>query len=157
MRRVPPLADAIYARINCFGLGDWLARCGLTLPVAVLPPGQRRDCAAPGLIVTLRAVVSSPGPADLRDALVLERAVFDGRGAVPLGLDVTGQTRDSARAALSDDCVDGATAADRRVSYFMPGARVVELTFRPGYVGLERIALARLGAPLDWRRSQGDP
>lgn len=74
---------------------------------------------------------------------------------MPLGLDAAAETIASAAAKLSQSISGGSPAelasGDRRVSFFMDGGRVIELRFAPSLVGFDRILVARLGEPLDWR------
>ncbi len=158
MTAVATLADELLARINCFGMGAWLggvlAGSGQVLPDAGLASGALRSARlAPGLTVTLGRV---PVPqSDPRDALVLVRVEGDPTAPMPLGLDPVAETLAGAKVKLSANTAGGSpgevAAGDRRVSFFLDGARVVELRFAPGLVGFDRFVLARLGAPLDWR------
>lgn len=158
MTAVATLADELLARINCFGMGAWLdgvlAGSGQVLPGAGLASGALRSARlAPGLAATLgRVLVPQSDP---RDSLVLARVEGDATAPMPRGLNPATETPGTAGAKLSTNTAGGSpgevASGDRRVSFFLDGARVVELRFNPGLVGFDRIVLARLGVALDWR------
>lgn len=141
-------ADEIAGKTNRFGIGPWLlaliGRLGAGVPNGLAIARDRVPIDSPSqglsLIVYRRA---EPGSPNWSDALVMERASFEADvAALPFGLDPMAETATSARGKLSSDTA----GSGDRVSYFMPDARVVELTFKAGGVGLQSVLVARLGA-----------
>lgn len=161
------LADALCRHINCRNSGAWLAELAATLglPPEVLmpaPPVARHELVAPGR--GLRLVLSHPHADDVAvgdpDRWLLTEAQFgmagqfdaDWTGALPFGLDAANETPESAKAKLGDEA-DGLSAralaqGDRRQSYFMDDALVVELIWRPELKGIERVRVVRMGSEL---------
>lgn len=153
-------SEEVYERVNCYGIGAWLEAYAQSLSqslsgIQLLPGIRRVTPQASGVALTLYRLASSD-PADELDQIVLERIEFETPTLFPLGLDAATDTPASASAKLSADIVGGTqsdfAAGNMRVSYFMPAARVVVLTFNAGLVGFGRVVLARLGTPLDWRK-----
>lgn len=146
--------DEIVQRVNCYGVGPWLEQVlvdlGLVLPIT--PVTLPRSA---GLVLKLEASPSMPPSSDRRDGFFISLIEGDDTVPAPLGLDSNGETIDSARAKLSRSIAGGSpaelAAGDRRVSFFIDGGRVIELRFKPNLVGFDRIVVARLGIPQDWR------
>jgi hypothetical protein len=158
-------------RANCWGMADWLQKLAvlLRLPANELTPinatsipaaSSRLNFNPPGfgLNVVMFHPHAQSGVTQLDpDRWALERLTFhfidQGSGAwqgqLPFGLDATAETPQSAAEKLSDDHthfpVSFDAAADRRVSYFLHDARVIECVFLPGGAGLERLGIVRLG------------
>ena len=163
------LADALCTRINCYSLGAWLAELAhhLDVPLSALlpvPPLPRHEFTVPrrGLHLVFahphagHVDVGDPERWELTEAkfffLPGEPGVW--RDAAPFALDPGTETPASAKQKLSDETSGLSSRAiaqgDRRMSYFLDDARVVELTFRAGMVGLERIHIVRLGSAQDY-------
>ncbi len=83
------------------------------------------------------------------DDIVLEQVIFAAGADLPFGLDAASETPDSASLKLGRDRVkgdpDAVTQGDRRVSYFMFDATVMEITFRTNMTGVHQVLAARLG------------
>ena len=150
--------DDAFDRINCFGIGAWLATAfeelGQTWPPSSLKPDtdyvtQRSR----GLVFAISRIATSLP--NWHDELVLARIEGDATAQMPLTLDPRMETLASTEEKLSPTAIDGSPAdvavGDCRVSFFLNDARVVELRFLPNLVGFDRILMARLGAALDWR------
>ena len=160
------IANEAYYRVNCYGIGRWLEAfafgLGVTLPDVGLSPGVRLVTPrSSGVALTLYRLPDPwPATADPRDRIVLERVEFTPPTALPLGLDAATETPDSARLKLSSDTAGGSVAdlatGDTRISFFMPAARGIELSFDTNLVGFGRVVLARLGIALDWRKADHD-
>ncbi len=149
--------DEIIERVNCYGVGTWLALVladiGLAAPAhggsfVTLPRSA-------GLLLKIEFLESALQSSDPADAFYISLAEGNELVPPPRGLERTDETIDTARAKLSPSIVGGSpselAAGDRRVSYFMAGGRVVELRFNSSLVGFDRILIARLGEPRDWR------
>ncbi|WP_162561258.1 hypothetical protein [Methylobacterium terrae] len=155
----PTLMDEAVRRINCIAVGAWLeawlAALGLPLPTAFGPTGEAVTPRASGLVLRIGALARAQGLPDPRDRLHLIAIEADASAPMPLGLDPDGETLATATARLSSSIVGGSpgelAAGDRRVSFFMEGGRVIELRFLDGLVGFDRLLVARLGEPGDWR------
>lgn len=161
------LADALCQRINCRNIGVWLLELAATLelpPVALMPepPVARHDIVVPHR--GLRLVLTHPHAGDVDvgdpDRWLITEAQFglsgqfdaNWREALPFGLDATSETPETIVTKLGSEA-DGLSkkalaAGDRRQSYFMDDALVVEVTWKPELKGLERIWIVRLGAEL---------
>lgn len=159
MALTPALLDEVVRRINCYAVGVWLeqllASMGLSLPAST---GSARGIALPraaGLVLRIDSIPAGPALADPRDRFYLTVVEGDATVPMPLGLDVAAETIGSASAKLSQSISGGSStelaSGDRRVSFFMDGGRVIELRFAPSLVGFDRILIARLGEPWDWR------
>ncbi len=85
------------------------------------------------------------------DRWVISDVLFDSTWAdpMPFGLDANVETPFTAEAKLGSDTTPvSATAGirgDRRQSFTLDDARVVEILWRSTYVGFERVWIARLG------------
>lgn len=162
-------AQEIAERINCHGIGAWLAELahGLDVPLPALlpePPLTQHASSVPsrGLHLVLthphagHVDVGDPERWELTEATFFflpgEAGVW--RDALPFNLDAQTETPASAQAKLGDDTSGLSPRAlvqgDRRMSYFLDDARVVELTFRADMVGLERLHIVRLGSAQDY-------
>lgn len=146
--------EELVQRVNCYGVGPWLGQVLADLEVA-FPTAPVTLPRSGGLVLKIDALAPAPQSSDRRDAFYISLAEADDTVPPPLGLDATSETIDSARAKLSPSIAGGSpaeiVAGDRRVSFFMDGGRVIELRYKPNLVGFDRIVVARLGAPQDWR------
>ncbi len=148
------LSEQIAVRVNCHGIGDWLSWLAVShgktfydlFPIAA---AAQHEIPLPQRGVTLVLRHPHAGDAEMADPerWILESAIFDPLTAsLPFGLDARSETPDTAKAKLSGDIV----VRDLRVSYFLPDARVVELTFTPGLKGLTGVQVVRLGAEMEY-------
>ncbi|KQT92673.1 hypothetical protein ASG60_21245 [Methylobacterium sp. Leaf469] len=159
MTATPALMDEAVQRINCYAVGDWLERLlaatGQTLPATAVSAAGVVLPRAAGLVFRVGAIPARPSASDPRDLLHLIAIEGDATVPMPLGLNAAKETIGSASAKLSQSIAGGSVAevasGDRRVSFFMAGGRVIELRFASGLVGFDRILVARLGEPYDWR------
>ncbi|WP_156655665.1 hypothetical protein [Methylobacterium platani] len=155
----PALMGEAVRRINCTAVGAWLeawlAALGLPLPAAFDGNGEAVTPRASGVVLRIGAVSRVQGLPDPRDRLRLIAIEADAGAAMPLGLDAARETLATATAKLSTATVGGSpaelAAGDRRISFFIDGGRVIELRFLDGLVGFDRLLVARLGEPGDWR------
>lgn len=147
-------SDQIAARINCYGIDGWLTWLAALhqktfydlFPIAA---AARHEISMPekGWTLTLRH--PHAGHAELADPerWILESAVFDPQSSLlPFGLDAERETPDSAKEKLSNDIV----IRNRLISYFLPDARVVELSFASAGTGLTEVRIVRLGAEIEF-------
>jgi hypothetical protein len=156
------LADAICDHIGCAAMGDSLpslARAlGITLEALTpTPPKNPHIVRLPdrGISLVLRHLdageveVGDPGRWLITD--VLFDAVWP--SPLPFGLDAQGETQATAQKKLGFDTTGLSQAAvnrgDRRQSFTLDDARVVELFWKPSLVGIDRVWVVRLGAHLD--------
>ncbi|SDA32877.1 hypothetical protein SAMN02799622_05345 [Methylobacterium sp. UNC378MF] len=159
MTVTPTLMDEAVQRINCYAVGAWLERlltaAGQPLPAAAGPTPGIALPRVSGLVFRIGSVPAQPSLSDSRDLFHLITIEGNGTAPMPLGLDAAAETISSASAKLSQSVVGGSSAelasGDRRISFFMSGGRVIELRFGPSLVGFDRILIARLGEPWDWR------
>lgn len=156
------LADAICDHIGCLGMAQRLPKLARALNVAtdvVMPAPPRSphvvDLPAQGLRLVLRHEGQDAQTSDDPDLWVITDAQFRapwGCG-VPFELNVQTETPDWAAHKLGGEtqpCTAKALAqGDRRQSYFLDDARVVEIVWKPRLIGIERIGVARLGRALD--------
>lgn len=151
-------AETLADRVNCHGLGAWIAALGDHAGAVLRAPlgAGRERVAVPlvrlGVTVTLFRCEEPDLPED--DQVVFHRVAFDpSRGTLPFGLRAEAETMESAKLKLSPDTAGGRTVdrrrGDTRVSYFLPqDARAVELTFGPEMVGLAACQVFRLGGEI---------
>lgn len=82
------------------------------------------------------------------------------RGDLPFELDTEQETPTSAFTKLGTDTNDLSQTplakGDRRQSWFLDDARVIELRWRENLIGLEQVAISRLGMPQDFQESNYD-
>ncbi len=147
-------ADTIVANIKRPGRGPYLESlfqwAGIANPFP--SPAARASAlfTSPSRHLTFQTLqVPYPAKQHEWDDIVLEQVVFGAQAGLPFMLDAGSETPASARLKLSRDTVGGDTAAiargDRRVSYFMFDATVIEVTFEPGMTGITQVLAARLG------------
>lgn len=146
------IADDIFEKINCFGVGHWLGdlalKLGFDLQGQNLSPGSFHTTnPGRGLILTIgRTDQSVP---DNKDALYLYRVQGGPSAPMPFGLNPVEETLSSAMSKLSRDTAGG-EASDRRVSFFLNEGKVIELQFNEGMTGFGKILMAGLGGPHEW-------
>lgn len=151
-------ADDLVDRVNCYRMGAWfeafLGWAGAGWPVAADADGIWRMAAA-RRDLELWLVRERGFAAGDADGWRLDRLFFGSRASLPRGLAVAGETPERARGKLSADTVSGPAVepgqGGRRISHFLAGGLVIELTFGPHDHGLSRVLVARLGAPIDRR------
>ena len=143
-------ADAIAARVNCYGIGEWMKalfhQLDENVPESLANERVTVEMPRHGLSLVLYRRDAIGGP----NGIVLDRAQFDGRPcSLPFALDATTTTPAIARTKLSTDTV----RSGQRTSYFLDDGRVVELTFQPNDRGITRVLVARLGPAMLWTDS----
>lgn len=158
-------AQQIADRINRYGIGRWLAALAENLDVsfsALAPecPSAKYTFTAPrkGLQIVLthphadHVDIGDPERWQLTAAkfYLLKGEFGVWNNTLPFDLNSESETPNSAKNKLSNDTSGFAfqtiARGDRRISYFLDDARVVELTFRFGMVGLECVHVVRLGS-----------
>ena len=174
MNTDPGLSQQIADRINCYGISDWLRLLAgelNMLPHDLIPiqATVRHEVECNGLCLRFHhphaghVTVADPQRWEMAEAkfnlLPGERGTW--REALPYDLDPEAETPESAQQKLSDETSPISSSAiprgDRRIAYFMDDARVVELTFRAGMVGLERVYIVRLGSAQDYANVSNAP
>ncbi|WP_157671061.1 hypothetical protein [Chitinibacter sp. GC72] len=159
------LADGLAQRLNCRQIGDWLNALALTfaVPISALlptPTVQSHHFSAAGLTLTL----SHPHAGHVEEGdpnrwLItdVKLDVLGQSGArwgypLPFGLDAQTETPSSAQQKLGDNTTElsarDLAVGDRRQSFFLDKALVIEIVWRPELKGIERITMVRLGGEL---------
>lgn len=87
---------------------------------------------------------SRSGTAD-EQSLILEKITFFRDANLPFDLDRDNETPVTALLKLSRDTVRG---EEQSISHFMTEGLVVEVAFGADFVGIQRVRVARLGAPI---------
>ena len=148
-------ADAIVALIKRPGHGAALEQllrwAAIADPFPTAAAQAETTLASPSRHLTLQTMaVPYAAKRHPWDDIVIEQAVFGPHAGLPFQLDPAAETPASARPKLSQDTVGGeadrVARGDRRVSYFMFDATVIEVTFRAGMIGIEQVLAARLGS-----------
>ncbi|MFZ6748488.1 hypothetical protein [Undibacterium sp. Ren11W] len=161
------LPDAICQRINCRNIGAWLEQLALDLGVSTqvimpTPPVARHEFFAPER--GLRLVLGHPHAGYVEegdiDRWIISEAQFivpaQTRTAnvcqLPFDLDAENETPQTAQNKLDGDSV-GLSArslaqGNRRQSYFLDNALIVEITWRAELCGIERVWVVRMGSEM---------
>lgn len=174
MNTGPSLSQQIADRINCYGISDWLRVLAgemNMLPHDLIPiqATTRHEVECNGLCLRFHhthaghVTVADPQRWEMVEAkfslLQGERSAW--QGVLPFNLDAEAETPESAKQKLSDETSPISSSAiphsGWRMSYFLDDARVVELTFRVGMVGLDRIYIVRLGSAQDYTNVSNVP
>lgn len=157
--RAAPWVEGLVDRVGCYGLGSWLTEFGrwIGAPPPFPPVRSARFfiCRNKGIEVELHDPGWQTRTAVSTDDWVLYDVTFDGSlDALPFHLSPA-DTPELASRKLSRDIVRGDRHPDgtQTISYFLPDLRVVALTFKPQFAGLESVKLARLYDWSDWRRA----
>lgn len=156
---VPGYPDALVRRVVRHHMGAWLEGLARWLGQELQ---AEADTDADGnaslssadrdVTVTLSRLAGTPGS----DGWVLRKVVMGPRADLPLSLARAAETPDSAATKLgtsmSGEIPDGRPRPEggRRISWFLEGGVVVELTFGPNDTGIERLVAVRLGTAAPW-------
>jgi len=159
-KTTPGFPDAIVARINCFGMGDWLAELfnWLEIPLPEISSESRNTITMESVKreIKFRVYRVRESAVPSWDNWVLSVAMFGKTGPLPLCLDRGKETPQSASARLLGQGtrsrnVDRVTGG-HFVSYFLSNGTVVEIAFGKSDVGISGMQVIGLGAPSDWRQ-----
>lgn len=159
------LADNIAQRLNCRQIGDWLNALALTFaqPISALlpiPAAENHIFNTNGLKLTLSHPHAGHVEAGDPDRWLITDAKFDVLGQsgarwdypLPYSLNALSETPASAQQKLGDNTTEVSARdlarGDRRQSFFLDNALVIEIVWRPELRGIERITLVRLGGEL---------
>ncbi|MBP1853427.1 hypothetical protein [Rhizobium halophytocola] len=157
--------DELFERIGTCGNEAWIDR--LQNFLKQVPPAVddirngRGAIRSHGWVLTFE-ILPRTG-AGIPEDIVLQRATGDAAASMPFSLDPQGETLDSVVTKLTDNIARGSPSAiaagDRRVSFFLENARVIELTFNEGMEGFSRILMARLGSSISalYEEAKGRP
>jgi hypothetical protein len=156
------LADAICDHIGCAGMGDSLPSLARALgitPEALTPtpPQSPHVVQLPeqGISLVLRHLDAGDVDEGAPDRWLITDVLFDDAwpSPLPFGLDARGETPATAEKKLGRDTTGLSQSAvnrgDRRQSFTLDDARVVELFWKPSLVGIDRVWVVRLGVHLD--------
>lgn len=161
------LPDAICQRTNCRNIGAWLEQLALDLGVSApvimpTPPVARHEFFAPEL--GLHLVLGHPHAGYVEegdiDRWIISEAQFIvpaqvytvGVCRLPFDLDAENETPQTAQSKLDGDSVGLSTRSlaqgNRRQSYFLDNALVVEITWRAELRGIECVWIVRMGSEM---------
>jgi hypothetical protein len=161
------LPDAICQRINCRNIGAWLQQLALDLGVSTqvimpTPPVERHEFFVPER--GLRLILGHPHASYVEegdiDRWIISEVQFvvptqghtDDVFLLPFDLDAENETPQTAQSKLDGNTV-GLSArslaqGNRRQSYFLDDALVVEITWRAELRGIERVWVVRMGSEM---------
>lgn len=155
-------ADAICDHIGCTGMGERLSALAQALGVTpeTLMPTPPRDPHAVllperGIRLVLRHINMDEADVADPDRWIISDVLFDSAwpGPLPFGLDARRETPTTAEQKLGADTAGLSQTAvnrgDRRQSFTLDDARVVELLWKPALVGIDRVWVVRMGMHLD--------
>lgn len=156
-------ADAICDHIGCAGMGERLSALARALEVTTetlmpTPPLALHPVPLPdrGICLVLRYPAESAFEVADPDRWTISDVIFDAArwaGPLPFGLDAQRETPTTAQQKLGVDKTGLSQTAvrggDRRQSFTLEDARIVELLWKPSLVGIDRIWVVRMGKPLE--------